>query len=87
MPDLRYVANDEEPSIRAITRTIGILIFPDFQLLDAAGLRPFEVAGRQPTPKAYRLRVLARTAAPVVSLFGGDARRRAAVAVGRQVKS
>jgi len=37
MPDLRYVKNDQETSIKAMTRTIGILIFPDFQLLDAAG--------------------------------------------------
>jgi transcriptional regulator GlxA family with amidase domain len=51
-----------------MTRTIGILIFPDFQLLDAAGpLAAFEVAARQSTPKAYRLRVLARTAGPVES--------------------
>jgi transcriptional regulator GlxA family with amidase domain len=63
MPDLRYVRNDKETSIKAMTRTIAILIFPDFQLLDAAGpLAIFEVAGRQSTPKAYRLRVLTRTA-------------------------
>ena len=38
MPDLRYVRNDKETSIKAMTRTIGILIFPDFQLLDDRAL-------------------------------------------------
>jgi transcriptional regulator GlxA family with amidase domain len=71
LSDLRYGRNDKETSIHAMTRTIGILIFPDFQLLDAAGpLAALEVAGRQSTPKAYRLRVLARTAGPVVSSSG-----------------
>ncbi len=31
----------------AITRSLGLLIFPDFQLLDAAGpIAAFEIAGR-----------------------------------------
>jgi transcriptional regulator GlxA family with amidase domain len=52
-------------------RTIGILIFPDFQLLDAAGpLAAFEVAARQMPASAYRLRVFARTAGSVVSSSG-----------------
>jgi transcriptional regulator GlxA family with amidase domain len=54
-----------------MTRAIGILIFPDFQLLDAAGpLAAFEVAARGTAPSAYRLRVLARTAGPVASSSG-----------------
>jgi transcriptional regulator GlxA family with amidase domain len=54
-----------------MTRTIGILIFPDFQLLDAAGpVAAFELASRGKTPPAYRVRVLARAAGPVASSSG-----------------
>jgi transcriptional regulator GlxA family with amidase domain len=54
-----------------MTRMIGILIFPDFQLLDAAGpLAAFEVAARLSAPPPYRLRVLARTAGPIASSSG-----------------
>src|SRR5579864_4391963 len=52
-------------------RDITVLIFPDFQLLDAAGpLTVFEEAGRETAPPAYRLRVIARTAGPVSSSAG-----------------
>jgi transcriptional regulator GlxA family with amidase domain len=52
-------------------RTIGILIFPQFQLLDAAGpITVFETAGRETAPAAYRLRVMARTAGPLASSSG-----------------
>ncbi|HML11540.1 MAG TPA: DJ-1/PfpI family protein [Stellaceae bacterium] len=61
-----------------MTRTIAVLIFPDFQLLDAAGpITVFETAGRPPPadeasfraglPCAYRLRVVARESGPVTS--------------------
>jgi transcriptional regulator GlxA family with amidase domain len=54
-----------------MSRTIAVLIFPDFQLLDAAGpITAFEVAARQAVPPAYRLRVIARAAGPVVSSSG-----------------
>src|ERR1700722_17885332 len=65
-----------------MTRTIDILIFPDFQLLDAAGpITVFEAAGRDfsgggaPAREAeaeasYRLRVGARDAGPVTSSAG-----------------
>jgi transcriptional regulator GlxA family with amidase domain len=63
-----------------VIRTIDILIFPDFQLLDAAGpITAFEAAGRVPAgneasfrnpPSAYRLRVVAREAGPVTSSSG-----------------
>jgi transcriptional regulator GlxA family with amidase domain len=54
-----------------MTRTIGILIFQDFQLLDAAGpLAAFEMAARATAPSAYRLRVLASAAGPVASSSG-----------------
>ena len=54
-----------------MTRIVGILIFPDFQLLDAAGpATAFDVATRLTTPPAYRVRVLARVAGPVTSSSG-----------------
>ncbi|HXO00818.1 MAG TPA: GlxA family transcriptional regulator, partial [Stellaceae bacterium] len=65
-----------------MTRAINILIFPDFQLLDAAGpITVFEAAGRDfsgggaPAREAeaeasYRLRVVARDAGPVTSSSG-----------------
>jgi transcriptional regulator GlxA family with amidase domain len=50
---------------------VAVLIFPDFQLLDAAGpITAFETAARQTDPPAYRLRVIARAAGPVVSSSG-----------------
>ncbi len=52
-----------------MTRTIAILIFPDFQLLDAAGpIAAFEAGGRDGEP--YRIRVTAREAGPVASSSG-----------------
>jgi transcriptional regulator GlxA family with amidase domain len=54
-----------------MTRTIAILIFPDFQLLDAAGpITAFEAGGRETAPPAYRLRVIARSPGPVTSSSG-----------------
>jgi transcriptional regulator GlxA family with amidase domain len=53
-----------------MTRTIGFLVFPAFQLLDAAGpIAAFEIAGRF-VPGAYRLSLLARHAGPVASSSG-----------------
>jgi transcriptional regulator GlxA family with amidase domain len=50
-----------------MTRTVGFLIFEDFQLLDAAGpIAAFEIAGRY-EPGAYELRVLAARAGMVES--------------------
>jgi transcriptional regulator GlxA family with amidase domain len=54
-------------------RTIGVLIFPDFQLLDAAGpIAVFDTAAREATPRCYRLRVIARAAGPVTSSSGAE---------------
>ena len=59
-----------------MTRTIAVLIFPDFQLLDAAGpISVFETGGREnpgdpAQSSAYRLRVIARDAGPVRSSSG-----------------
>jgi transcriptional regulator GlxA family with amidase domain len=54
-----------------MTREITVLVFPDFQLLDAAGpITVFEAAGREAPSPAYRIRVIARTAGPVISSSG-----------------
>ncbi|MDP1631838.1 MAG: GlxA family transcriptional regulator [Caulobacter sp.] len=51
-------------------RTIGVLIFPDFQLLDAAGpIAAFEIAGRI-APGGYAIRLLSRDGGPVASSSG-----------------
>jgi transcriptional regulator GlxA family with amidase domain len=53
-----------------MTRAIGFLIFPEFQLLDAAGpLAAFEIAGRY-VEGAYALTVLAATTGAVRSSSG-----------------
>ena len=52
---------DVFPTFKAIAmpRRIAFLIFPDFQLLDAAGpIAAFEIAGRI-RPGAYELKVIA----------------------------
>lgn len=53
-----------------MTRRIAFLIFPDFQLLDAAGpIAAFEIAGRI-APGAYELELLADGGGEVVSSSG-----------------
>ncbi len=53
-----------------MTRTIAFLIFPDFQILDAAGpIAAFEIASRY-VPGAYALHVIAAEAGPVRSSSG-----------------
>jgi transcriptional regulator GlxA family with amidase domain len=54
-----------------MTRNIEILVFPDFQLLDAAGpVTAFEAASRERMPPAYRLRIVARNEGPLASSSG-----------------
>jgi transcriptional regulator GlxA family with amidase domain len=54
-------------------RSVGILIFPQFQLLDATGpVTVFEVGGREMEPPSYRLRLMARVAGPVASSSGAQ---------------
>jgi transcriptional regulator GlxA family with amidase domain len=66
-----FVRNDLFPLITAMTRTVAVLIFPGFQLLDAAGpITVFEEARRETEARAYRLRLIARTAGPVASSSG-----------------
>jgi transcriptional regulator GlxA family with amidase domain len=53
-----------------MTRRIGMAIFPDFQLLDAAGpIAAFEIAARF-VPGAYQITVIAVTPGPVASSSG-----------------
>jgi len=52
-------------------RSVAALIFPEFQLLDAAGpITVFEEADRLAAAPAYRLRVMSRAAGPVRSSSG-----------------
>jgi transcriptional regulator GlxA family with amidase domain len=52
-------------------RTVGLVVFPDFQLLDAAGpVSAFELAGREAGSQAYCVRLVAPSAGPVASSSG-----------------
>ena len=79
VPGLGLGGNDNVPSFSAMTRrTIGFLVFPDFQLLDAAGpIAAFEIAGRYRQRRLRHLSVLAAEAGPVASSSGVDHGRRA----------
>jgi transcriptional regulator GlxA family with amidase domain len=60
------------PQLRT-TRTIGVLVFVDFQLLDAAGpIAVFDTAAREFSKPPYRLRVMAGAAGPVTSSSGAQ---------------
>lgn len=55
-----------------MTKTIGIFLYNDFQLLDAAGpITVFEIAGRA-RPDAYRLTILSIAGGPVASSSGAS---------------
>ena len=65
------VRNDLFPSFPDMARTVGILIFPEFQLLTAVGpITVFDAAARNSTSPPYRLRVIAPAAGPVTSSSG-----------------
>jgi transcriptional regulator GlxA family with amidase domain len=54
-----------------MTRTIGVMIYPEFQLLDAAGpIAAFEISARPTVPPAYRLQILGPTAGAIASSSG-----------------
>ena len=54
-----------------MARTIAVVIFPEFQLLDAAGpIAAFELAGREAGGEPYCLRMVAPTPGPVASSSG-----------------
>ncbi len=60
-----------------MTARIGLLLFPGFQILDAAGpLAAFEIAARL-RPGAYALDVIAKAAGPVESSCGATMQARA----------
>ena len=53
-----------------MTRSLGVLVFPDFQILDASGpIAAFEIAGRM-SPGAYQIRLMAAEPGLVVSTSG-----------------
>jgi transcriptional regulator GlxA family with amidase domain len=67
------VRNDLDSSIHDM-RTIGVLIVPDFQLLDAAGpISAFDAASHEMPEPAYRLRVFAPPPAGAVASTSGIA--------------
>ena len=54
-----------------MTRTIAFLIYPNFQLLDAAGpIGAFEMPAREMDPPPYALKVIAKTSGLVTSSSG-----------------
>src|SRR5512143_3707235 len=70
LPALPSGRNDNVPSKDAMTRRIAFVIFPGFQLLDAAGpIAAFEIAGRH-VPGTYELHVLAPQAGRTASSSG-----------------
>jgi transcriptional regulator GlxA family with amidase domain len=70
LPGHGVVLNDRFPVITATPRAIGLLIFPAFQLLDAAGpITAFEIAGRY-GGGAYALSVIAAPGGQVLSSAG-----------------
>ncbi len=65
------VAINQYPSFSAMQRDIGLLIFPEFQLLDLAGpLAAFQMAGYDLEAAPYSLRVLSATGGPIRSSVG-----------------
>src|SRR3954453_22045592 len=65
LPEYGFGRNDIVTSESAMSRTVAVVIFPEFQLLDAAGpIAAFELAGREMGSQAYRIRVAARSAGP-----------------------
>jgi transcriptional regulator GlxA family with amidase domain len=70
MDAVGLVGNDKLPSNSAMPRAIALVIFPNFQIIDAAGpLGAFEIAGRY-CPGAYEISVRAATAGEVASSSG-----------------
>ena len=54
-----------------MTRKIGFLVFPEFQILDLTGpLAAFEMPGRNRVPKPYRLQVVSESGGLVKSSSG-----------------
>ncbi len=71
--------NDEDPSLRAMALTVGILVFPAFQILDLAGpLASFQAADDEAGGDAYRVEVVSREGGAVASSGGLEVGTRAA---------
>jgi len=70
LPAYAYGRNAIVPSERAMSRTIGVVIFPDFQILDATGpISAFDIA-RRATSLGYEVRLLADGGGLVASNAG-----------------
>jgi putative intracellular protease/amidase len=66
----RHGVNDRQPTFHAMTRQIAFLVYPGFQVLDAAGpLAAFEAANAC-VPGAYLLELIARDGGLVASSGG-----------------
>jgi transcriptional regulator GlxA family with amidase domain len=78
LPDYPYGRNDNVPAFSAKScdmpakpRSIGVLIFDNFQLLDAAGpIGAFEMPMRGIKPSPYTMEIIAPEAGPVRSSAG-----------------
>jgi transcriptional regulator GlxA family with amidase domain len=69
--DQDHDQNDVDPSISAMTQTIGFLVFPDFQILDLTGpLGVFDAPRRALSRETYRLAVLSEQGGLVASSSG-----------------
>lgn len=67
---MRYSAKDIVPSFSAMVRKLVFVVFPDFQLLDAAGpIAAFEMANRM-QPGTYELTVASQKGGAVESSAG-----------------
>jgi transcriptional regulator GlxA family with amidase domain len=70
LPALASGGNDNDPSFHAMSRRIAVVLFPGFQLIDAAGpVGAFEIAGRF-VGDAYALELMAAGPGPVASSAG-----------------
>jgi transcriptional regulator GlxA family with amidase domain len=71
---------------RAAPRTIAVVIYPGFQILDLAALAAFELANRLEDREVYRMRMLAEEAGPVASSSGAGVVAEAFAATQRVTK-
>src|SRR5215831_19381983 len=70
MPVVSDVSNDNVSSFSAMTRRIGVVVFPEFQILDAAGpIAAFEIGARY-VEGAYTIETIALDTGAVRSSSG-----------------
>jgi transcriptional regulator GlxA family with amidase domain len=66
-----FVLNIRFPLVSVMRRDVGVLIFPDFQLLDLAGpIAAFQMAGADSDAAPYRISVVSETGGLVRSSVG-----------------